>query len=373
LANQYAYIGFMKKILVTTGGGDCPGLNAVIRGISRAAKCQGEIEVWGSLEAFNGILNEPPELVRLNKKRTAGIHVKGGTIIRTTNRGNPLEFPELQTDGTFSKKDRSEELIEKIRNNGFDAVINIGGDGSQKISLELYKRGLNIIGVPKTIDNDLSATDRTFGFATAVQIATDCFDKLVTTAESHHRVIIMEVMGRDAGWIALHTAIAGGAEICLIPEIPYDISKVVKKINKRYKKGRGFANIVISEGAKAKDGHVTGTSSKDGDSHVKLGGVANVLRHQLETNDCKGQVRSTILGHIQRGGTPSAYDRILATSMGVKALEMIVDEEYGKMVSFKNNSITSVSLESAVSEYNYVDQQHYLVEVARKMGISFGD
>ncbi len=363
----------MKKILVACGGGDCPGLNAVIRGISRAAKHYGDIEVWGSMEAFNGILCEPADVVRLNKKRTAGIHVKGGTIIRTTNKGNPLDYPILQSDGTYITKDRSGELIKKIRNNGFDAVINIGGDGSQKISLELYKKGLNIIGVPKTIDNDLSATDRTFGFATAVQIATDCFDKLVTTAESHHRVIIMEVMGRDAGWIALHTAIAGGAEICLIPEIPYDIKKVVKKINKRYTKGRGFANIVISEGAKAKNGTITGTAAKDGDAHVKLGGVANVLRQQLETNGCKGQVRSTILGHIQRGGTPSAYDRILATSMGVKALEMVVGKQYGKMVSFKNNKITSVSLKSAVSEYNFVDKKNYLVDVARKMGISFGD
>ena len=252
-------------------------------------------------------------------------------------------------------------------------MINIGGDGSQKISLGLYNKGLNIIGVPKTIDNDLSATDRTFGFATAVQIATDCFDKLVTTAESHHRVIIMEVMGRDAGWIALHTAIAGGAEMCLIPEIPYDVKQVVKKINKRYTKGRGFANIVISEGARVKDGTVTGKAASDGDAHVKLGGVANVLRHQLESNGCKGQVRSTILGHIQRGGTPSAYDRILATSMGVKALEMVVAQQFGEMVSFKNNTITSVSLESAVSEYNYVDEKNYLVDVARKMGISFGD
>jgi len=363
----------MKRILVSTGGGDCPGLNAVIRGIVRAAADDGGYEVWGSMEAFNGILNNPPEIIKLNKKRTAGIHVKGGTIIRTTNRGNPLAFPVKSADGTWTSVDRTDELIRQIRKYGFDAVINIGGDGSQKISQALYEKGLNILGVPKTIDNDLSATDRTFGFATAVQIATDCFDKLVTTAESHHRVIVMEVMGRDAGWIALHTALAGGAELCLIPEIPYDIKKVVKKINKRYKKGRGFANIVISEGAKPRDGAVTGRKASDGDVHIKLGGVANVLRRQLEENGCKGQVRATTLGHIQRGGTPMAYDRILATAMGVKAFDMVKSEQYGQMVSFKNNQLINVPLKKAVSEYNYVDPNHYLVITARKMGISFGD
>ena len=363
----------MKKILIATGGGDCPGLNAVIRGIQRSAKSNGGYEVWGSMEAFNGIMNDPPELIKLTRKSTAGIHVRGGTIIRTTNKGNPLEYPVKQEDGTWVKMDRTQELAEKIKKLGFDAVVNIGGDGSQKISLALFEKGLNIIGVPKTIDNDLSATDRTFGFATAVQIATDSFDKLVTTAESHHRVIIMEVMGRDAGWIALHTAIAGGAEICLIPEIPYDVEKIVEVLNKRYVRGRGFANIVISEGAKAKGGNITGKAASDGDAHIKLGGVANVLRAQLEEAGCKGQVRTTILGHIQRGGTPTAYDRILATTMGVKAFEMVEAGEFGRMVSFKNNSLTSVSIESAVKEYNYVDLDHYLIQTARKMGVSFGD
>lgn len=363
----------MKKILVTTGGGDCPGLNAVIRGISRAAEKHGGYEVWGSIEAFNGILAEPQELVKLTKKRTGGIHVKGGTIIKTTNKGNPLNFPLQEKSGSWTSKDRSDELIEKIKKKNFYGVINIGGDGSQKISQALFEKGLNIIGVPKTIDNDLSATDRTFGFTTAVQIATDCFDKLVTTAESHNRVIIMEVMGRDAGWIALHTAIAGGAEICLIPEIPYDIRKVVKKVNKRYKKGKGFVNIVIAEGAKSQNGTVTGTLSNDGDAHLKLGGVANILRKQLEENNCEGQVRATTLGHIQRGGTPIAYDRILATSMGVKAFEMIEQNSFGKMVSFKNNRLTTVSLLEATKEYNYVDTDHYLVQTAQKMGVSFGN
>lgn len=364
----------MKKILVATGGGDCPGLNAVIRGIVKAAEMSGHYEVWGSLEAFHGIMQEPAELVKLTEKKIAGIHVKGGTIIKTTNKGNPLEYPVIASDGTWTTTDRSQELIDKIHAAGFEAVINIGGDGSQKISLALFEKGLKIVGVPKTIDNDLSATDRTFGFATAVEIATESLDRLVTTAESHHRVMIMEVMGRDAGWIALHTAIAGGAEICLIPEIPYSLEKVVKHINKRYHKGRGFANIVIAEGAKSIDGDVVGTVTGDiGEAHVKLGGVANLLRHQLENAGCKGQVRATILGHVQRGGVPSAFDRVLATSMGVRAFEMVASEEYGKMVAYRNHALTTVLLADAVKDYNFVSRDHYLINTARQLGISFGD
>ena len=364
----------MKKILISTGGGDCPGLNAVIRGVVKAARNEGGFEVWGSKEAMNGIFSEPPDLVRLTKKKTAGIHVKGGTILKTTNRANPLEFPVIQEDGSIIKIDRSQELVDRIKALGFDALINIGGDGSQRISQALSEKGLPVVGVPKTIDNDLSATDLTFGFSTAVQIATDCFDKLVTTAESHHRVMIMEVMGRDAGWIALHTAVAGGAEICIIPEIPYKVDSILKKINKRYHKGRGFINIVIAEGAKPKGGKVVGKRAKEGsDEHIKLGGIGNYLRMQLEEKGCKAQIRTTILGHIQRGGTPVAFDRILATAMGVKAFELVKEEAFGRMVSFRNNQIESVPLEAAVKENKFVSPNHYLVKTARKMGISFGD
>src|SRR4051812_39976708 len=254
----------VKKLLVLTGGGDCPGLNAVIRGIAKRARKEKDWEVYGSIEAFNGVFNEPNEIIKLTSKRTAGIHVKGGTILKTTNKANPIKFPVTQADGTTKFIDRSDELVKKLKALKFDAVINIGGDGSQRISKTLYEKGIPIIGVPKTIDNDLSATDMTFGFQTAVQIATDSFDKLVTTAESHHRVMIMEVMGRDAGWIALHTAIAGGAEVCLIPEIPYDVHKIVKRINLRYKKGRGFVNIVVAEGAKPKEGTITSSAGEKG-------------------------------------------------------------------------------------------------------------
>lgn len=364
----------MKKVLILTGGGDCPGLNAVIRGVYKAMQQHGGYELWGSIEAFNGILKDKPEIKKLTRRHVAGIHVKGGTILQTTNKGNPCDYPMQQPDGSWKNVDRSDELIEKIKKENFHAVINIGGDGSQTISQHLYKKGLNIIGVPKTIDNDLNATDFTFGFNTAVQVATDCFDKLVTTAESHHRVMMMEVMGRDAGWIALHTAIAGGAEICLIPEIPYDIDVVIKQINKRYRKGKGFVNIVVSEGAKPIGGSVVGNKAKDaGDHHIKLGGIVNQLRHDLEARGCSAQIRGTILGHIQRGGTPSAFDRVLATTMGVKAFELIENEDFGKMVAYVNNKMTSVPLKKAISKYKVLTDDHYLVETARMMGISFGE
>lgn len=361
----------MKKVLVLTGGGDCPGLNAVIRAVAKRARKEKNWEIFGSIEAFNGVLNEPQEIVRLTSSRTKGIHVKGGTILKTTNKSNPIKFPVTQKDGTVKFEDRSDELVKRLK--GFDAVINIGGDGSQKISKVLFDKGIPIIGVPKTIDNDLSATDMTFGFQTAVQIASDAFDKLVTTAESHHRVMIMEVMGRDAGWIALHTAIAGGAEICLIPEIPYDINKLVRKIESRYKKGRGFVNIVIAEGAKPKEGTVTSAAGEKGSEHVRLGGVAYQLSKQLKDAGCRAEIRETVLGHVQRGGTPVAFDRILATLFGVKAMELAINGEFGKMVAYKNNSITYVSFEEATRQQHLVKKSSYLVQAAKGLGITFGD
>ncbi len=362
-----------KKVLVLTGGGDCPGLNAVIRGIAKRARKEKDWEVYGAIEAFNGVFREPTEIVKLTRKMTGGIHVRGGTILKTTNKGNPINYPMPQPDGTFKSVDRTDELVKKIKSLGFEAVINIGGDGSQRISQALYKKGLPVIGVPKTIDNDLSATDMTFGFQTAVQIASDCFDKLVTTAESHHRVMIMEVMGRDAGWIALHTAIAGGAEVCLIPEIPYDIQKIVKRINMRYKDGRGFVNIVISEGAKAKDGSVTASAGEKGSEHVRLGGVAYQLTKQLKEAGCTAEIRETVLGHIQRGGSPTAFDRVLASLFGVHAFELVLNKEFGRMVSLKNNDITSVTLDEATKAPSFVKRNSQIVKAAKGLGISFGD
>lgn len=363
----------MKKLLILTGGGDAPGLNAVIRGVAKRARKEKGWEVYGSIEAFNGVLNEPQEIVKLTRRRTAGIHVKGGTILKTTNKSNPINYPVTQPDGSVKFEDRSDELVKKLKALHFDAIINIGGDGSQKISKTLFEKGIPIIGVPKTIDNDLSATDMTFGFQTAVQIATDSFDKLVTTAESHHRVMIMEVMGRDAGWIALHTAIAGGAEVCLISEIPYDIEKIVKRINLRYKKGKGFVNIVIAEGAKPKAGSITASAGEKGSEHVRLGGVAYQLSKQLKDAGCKAEIRETVLGHVQRGGTPIAFDRILASWFGVHAFELVLQNKFGRMVAFKNNVVTSVTLDEATKEYSVVSKSSPLVKAAKGLGISFGD
>lgn len=363
----------IKKILILTGGGDCPGLNAVIRAIYKRARREKNWEVYGSIEAFNGVFHDPPGIVRLTAAKTAGIHVKGGTILKTTNKGNPINYPVRQPDGSIKFVNRTNELAKKLKELGFDAVINIGGDGSQKISKALYDAGVPIIGVPKTIDNDLAATDVTFGFHTAVQIATDSFDKLVTTAESHHRVMIMEVMGRDAGWIALYTAIAGGAEVCIIPEIPYDIKKIASRVNARYTKGRGFVNIVIAEGAKPKAGSVSTIAGESESEHVRLGGVAYALSRQLKQAGCKAEIRETVLGHVQRGGSPIAFDRILATLLGVKAFELAMNNDFGRMVSYINNAVTSVTLEEATKEYRIVDKDAYLVQAAKGLGISFGD
>ncbi|MEM1137861.1 MAG: ATP-dependent 6-phosphofructokinase [Bacteroidota bacterium] len=364
----------MKKLLVLTGGGDCPGLNAVIRGIVKRAQQEEDWEVYGSIEAYNGILRWPEEIVLLDNKAIAGIHVKGGTILKTTTKGGPFNWPVVQPDGSWKTEDRSSELIEKLKNMGFNAVISIGGDGSQKISQLLFEKGLSIVGVPKTIDNDLSATDYTFGFQTAVQEASDAVDKLVTTAESHHRVMIMEVMGRSAGWIALHAAIASGAEVCLIPEIPYDIEKVKERIEERYKQGRGFANVVIAEGAMPKTGKITAKESDEiGYENLRLGGIAYVLSAQLKAAGCTADIREMVLGHLQRGGTPNAFDRVLATQYGVKAFEMVLNGDFGQMVAFKNNQIKQVSLKEATFSYNYVQTDSYLIKTARGVGISFGD
>ena len=362
-----------KRILVTTGGGDCPGLNAVIRGICKRSQLEDGWTILGSVESFNGILDDPMEIVELANERIAGIHVKGGTILKSTNKGGPFTWPVKNPDGTWTPTDRSDELIKRLKDLEIDAVISIGGDGSQRISQMLHEKGVKIIGVPKTIDNDLSSTDFSFGFHTAVQIATDSFDKIVTTSESHNRVIIIEVMGRDAGWIALYTSIAGGAEVCIIPEIPYDINVVVDRINSRYHNGKGFANIVIAEGAKPKEGSVVAHKSDEaGYENRRLGGVAHQLAHDMKAAGCKADVREAVLGHVQRGGSPIAFDRVLALQFGVKAFEMVLEKEFGKMVTYKNNDIVTVPIKDAISKYHYVNPDSYLVKAAKGLGISFG-
>ncbi|HBZ67733.1 MAG TPA: 6-phosphofructokinase [Bacteroidales bacterium] len=364
----------MKRVLVVTGGGDCPGLNAVIRAIVKRASKEKDWEVIGSIEAYNGILREPTEIMILDEKAVSGIHFQGGTIIKTTNKGGPFAWPIKNSDGTWSAVDRSEEMLRKMQYLGIDAVISIGGEGSQRISQLLYEKGCNIIGVPKTIDNDLSATDTTFGFQTAVQIATEAVDKLVTTAASHNRVFILEVMGRYAGWIGLNAAIAGGAEICLIPEIKYDVKKVLEKVESRFVRDRGFVNIVISEGARPAGGDFATTSNNTvGYNNLRLGGAAQRLAEELTEAGCRQDIRTTVLGHLQRGGIPVAYDRVLATQFGVKAFEMVLEGKFGEMVSYRHPDIISVPLTVAIDQYNFVGLDTALVKTARGVGISFGD
>ena len=364
----------MKRVLVATGGGDCPGLNAVIRAVVKRAEQERDWEVIGSIESFNGILREPTEIRVLDEKSVAGIHVQGGTIIGSTNKGGPFAWPIKNKDGSWDYVDRSDEMIRKLQYLGVDAVISIGGDGSQKISQALYEKGLNIIGVPKTIDNDLLATDFTFGFQTAVQIATEAVDKLVTTAASHNRVLVLEVMGRFAGWIALHAAIGGGAEVCLIPEIPYDLNKVLEKLKSRYSRGKGNAIVVVAEGAKPKDGEVYAEESSEvGYKNVRLGGIAHKISYDLKKAGFEADMHETVLGHLQRGGVPVAYDRILASQYGVKAFEMVLEGKFGQMVAYRHPDIISVPLSEAVDRPNFVDPDCDLVRTARGIGISFGD
>ncbi|MFA6807061.1 MAG: ATP-dependent 6-phosphofructokinase, partial [Bacteroidales bacterium] len=322
----------MKRLMIVTGGGDCPGLNAVIRAIVKRASQEKGWEVIGCIESFNGVLKEPTEIVVLDQASVSGIIVKGGTIIGTTNKGGPFAWPIKNNDQTWSYVDRSDEMIRKLQILGIDAVISIGGDGSQRISEALFRKGLNIIGVPKTIDNDLSATDFTFGFQTAVQTVTEAIDKLVTTASSHNRVFIMEVMGRDAGWIALHSAIAGGADVCIIPEMPYNIEKIKDKIDSRYKNGKGFCIVMVADGAhSASKGMIYKTSSEVGYNNESLGGIGNILMQELKDAGVEHDIRLSVLGHIQRGGTPIAYDRILASEFGVKAFELVLEGKFGEM------------------------------------------
>lgn len=363
----------MKRVLIATGGGDCPGLNAVIRAIVHRASQEKDWEVLGSIQAFNGVLWEPTELVVLDNKAVSGIHFQGGTIIETTNKGGPFAWPVKEKDGSWTSVDVSDEMIKKLQYMRIDAVINIGGDGSQAISQKLYEKGLNIIGVPKTIDNDLSSTDTTFGFQTAVQIATESVDKLVTTAASHNRVFMLEVMGRNTGWIALNAAVAGGAEVCLLPEFPYDVYKVKEALEKRFRHNRGFAVVVVSEGAYKQGGEVVFQENKEvGYANKRLGGISRQLIIELQEAGFQHDMRETILGHLQRGGVPIAYDRVLSAQFGVKAFEMVLNKDFGKMVAYRHPDFVAVPLEEAIATPNIITPDNALVKTAHGLGISLG-
>ncbi|MFL5488558.1 MAG: 6-phosphofructokinase [Gemmatimonadaceae bacterium] len=358
------------RIALSTGGGDAPGLNAVIRAAVLSAVNRGW-EVLGVKKGYAGLLGEE-EVIPMTAATVRGIAHLGGTILRTTNRGNPFSYPVLQTDGSLVEKDRSGELIENARKLGIDALISIGGDGSMSIAHQLCDRGMKIVCVPKTIDNDVSGTITTFGFDTAVNTALEAIDKLHTTAESHDRVIVLEVMGRYAGFIALHAGLAGTADVILIPEIPYDIDKVCEKIAARSRSGRHFSIVVIAEGASPRgEGPAIRGRSLPGQA-IRVGGVAERLADEIEERT-KKETRSLILGHLQRGGQPTSYDRLLAVRFGGAAVRAVAEEKWDHMIALQSPHIVSIPLEDVLKTPKRVEIDHDTVLTARATGISFGD
>lgn len=360
----------LMRIAISTGGGDAPGLNAVIRAAVLTALDRGW-DVLGIKRGYAGLLGED-EVIPLNRETVSGIGHLGGTILRTTNRGNPFHFPERQPDGSIVEIDRSDELIDRANELGIDAILTIGGDGSLAIAQKLFEKGVKIVAVPKTIDNDVSFTITTFGFDTAVNTAIEAIDKLHTTAESHDRVIVLEVMGRDAGFIALHSGVAGTADVILIPEIPYNIERVCDKIRQRDRAGRHFSIVVAAEGAFP----IGGKESTIGDSLPgearRVGGIAELLAHEIQTRTGK-ECRSLVLGHLQRGGMPTGYDRLLATRFGGAAVRAIAEERWGEMVALQSPHIVCVPISEVLKVPKRVELDHDVMLTARATGISFGD
>src|SRR5436190_8006396 len=358
------------RIALSTGGGDAPGLNAVIRAAVLSA-CNRGWEVLGIKKGYAGLLGEE-EVIPMNAATVRGIAHLGGTILRTTNRGDPFSYPVYLPDGSCVEKDRSDELIENARRLGIDAMISIGGDGSMRIAHQLCDKGMRIVCVPKTIDNDVSGTISTFGFDTAVNTALEAIDKLHTTAESHDRVIVLEVMGRHAGFIALHAGLAGTADVILIPEIPYDIDKVCEKILSRDRGGRHFSIVVVAEGAFPKGGRVSLIGDSLPGESRRLGGLCEPIAREIQAITGK-ETRSLVLGHLQRGGVPTGYDRLLATRFGGAAVRAVADEKWGHMVALQSPHIVTIPIEEALREPKRVDPLHDTVLTARATGISFGD
>ncbi len=360
----------IKKIGVMTGGGDCPGLNAVLRAVVKTAMVKYKYEVIGFKDGYRGlVLND---YVEFKSGDVSGILDKGGTILGSSNRDNPFKFKVVK-DGKAEYADMSDRVMENVRAQGIDCMILIGGDGTLTSARDFARKGLNVVGVPKTIDNDLSATDTTFGFMTAVDTATEAIDKLHSTAESHHRVMILEVMGRYAGWIALTSGIAGGADVILIPEIEYDIAKVSRKITERAEAGKHFSIVVAAEGAKSRDGGmVVSKVVNDSPDPIRLGGIGNRIAEDIEK--LTGiETRVTVLGHLQRGGRPNPYDRLLSSRYGVRAVELATEGRFGMMVSLQGDSITAVPLEEAVGRLKTVPPDGELVKIAKSIGVGFGD
>ena len=349
---------------ILTGGGDCPGLNAVIRAVAKSLILQHNAEVIGFEDGFEGLVEQ--KMRPLEYSDVSGILTVGGTILGTSNKANPFNY--FKRGGA----DVSAQVVTFCRKLGLNAVVVIGGDGTMSISNKLHKLGVNIVGVPKTIDNDLMGTDRTFGFDSAVAIATEAIDRLHTTAQSHNRVMILETMGRYAGWIALYSGVAGGADVILIPEFEYEIEEIVRVCKERESGGQKFTIIAVAEGSRPKGGTmVIQDMVTDSPDPIRLGGIGKVLESQLEKH-LRSEIRTTILGHTQRGGTPTPFDRNIASAFGAYAAAMAADGEYGSMVALKENKLTSIPLESVAEKVRTVPADAAMISTALAVGTSFG-
>jgi len=358
------------RIAISTGGGDAPGLNAVIRAVvlsahNRGWQSYGIQRGYKGLLSFNGVVPLGPAQVR-------GITHLGGTILGTTNRGNPFRYVTRDAEGNEHETDRSDDLVAAFQASGFDALVSIGGDGSLQISYELWKKGLPVVCVPKTIDNDVSGTQRSFGFDTAVSTATEAIDRLHSTAESHDRVMVVELMGRYAGWIALYSGLSGSADVILLPEIPFDMEKVCAKIRAREAAGRRFSIVVVAEGARSKDGTIELLERRGVGTVDRLGGIASKVARAIEHSTGK-ETRTLVLGHLQRGGSPTTYDRLLALRFGAAAVRAIAAGAFGIMVGLKGPGIEQVPLEEVVGKSKNVPLDSDTIATARELGISRGD
>lgn len=360
-------MGERKRIGILTSGGDCAGLNAVIRAVVHSAVSTYGWEVLGIRQATHGLMTRPPQAINLSPDKVDPLLTAGGTMLGTTNKGNPFAFP--MPDGSLC--DRSEEIIEGYHQLGLDAMIGIGGDGSLAILRRIAQQGrLNMVGIPKTIDNDVGVTERSVGFDTAVNIATEAVDRLHFTAASHSRVMILEVMGRDAGHIAICAGIAGGADVILIPEIPYTIDHICQMIQKRQDQGKNYCLVVVAEAVRTEAGEpVTIASSSQ---QCRLGGIGQYLSEEICSRS-NAETRVTVLGHIQRGGTPSPLDRLIGAAFGVAAVDLIAEGKFDQMVTWQKREVVSVPIAEAIAKYGAVNPQGTLVKTARRMGICLGD
>jgi len=361
----------MKKVVISTGGGDAPGLNAVIYAVVHACYRRGW-EVWGSKSGYSGFL-DMDDMVQLRPRMVEGIYSTGGTILGSTNKGNPFALPVENLAGEIQVVDVSDKILNNFKRMGFDCHIALGGDGSLQLAHRFAEKGMPVIGVPKTIDNDLEATDRTFGFDTAISTATEALDKLHSTAKSHDRVMVVEVMGRDSGWIALYSGISGGADVILIPEIPFDMEKVCAKISDNELREKHYSIVVVAEGAIELGGHVFNKGAGElGREEVILGGIGEWVAQEVRKRTEK-DTRSLVLGHLQRGGSPTTFDRLLALRFGTAAVRMVEEGTYGHMVALVSSQMKAVPIAEAIKSRKKVDLGNDKVLTARNIGICLGD